>query len=320
MARLIESYGPAEIAHGPLFVGLFFNSILFGTPRALMKTSPTGLTFQFKGIMIIQTYLYFITYRSDKAWTKIFVFCVFVLDTLNTAFDFAYLYECLIVHYGDVAKLTRANWLFATDPVMTVLTRNRWLVGAVIASVLVAFAGGVATSIEVHMHPRFLDFIKFESVVIIWLAASAIADIFITTILVIHLVSKSHKTGLAGTDMLVDQIIRSKSIVSPPWWSIPDDPHSQVTVQTGLATSLCATIDLILFLTDPVALHLIFNIPLCKLYTNSLLSSLNARAAPENSSTDTSLTKKRASLQIYPGNARRSVLIDVVNPPVHSLV
>ena len=75
-----------------------------------------------------------------------------------------------------------------------------------------------------------------------------------------------------------------------------------VTVQTGLITALCAIIDLVLFLVSvsprvhlppasrvdrplppllspqPTGLHLIFNLPLAKLYTNSLLSSLNSRA------------------------------------------
>ncbi|KAJ6488054.1 hypothetical protein C8R45DRAFT_264917 [Mycena sanguinolenta] len=58
--------------------------------------------------------------------------------------------------------------------------------------------------------------------------------------------------------MLVDRIIR-------------------ITLQTGLTTAVCAIADLILFLADPVGLHLAFNFPLCKLYTNSLFSSLNAR-------------------------------------------
>ncbi|KAJ7037853.1 hypothetical protein C8F04DRAFT_952067, partial [Mycena alexandri] len=67
-----------------------------------------------------------------------------------------------------------------------------------------------------------------------------------------------HKTGMEDSNIFLDRIVR-------------------LTVQTGLATALCLTIDLILFLTDPIGLHLVFNNPLCKLYTNSLLSSLNAR-------------------------------------------
>ncbi|KAJ7505205.1 hypothetical protein B0H11DRAFT_408755 [Mycena galericulata] len=51
-----------------------------------------------------------------------------------------------------------------------------------------------------------------------------------------------------------------------------------MTVHTGVLTSVCAILDLILYLVDPTGLHLAFNFPLCKLYTNSLISSLNCRS------------------------------------------
>ncbi|KAJ6588825.1 hypothetical protein B0H19DRAFT_1013811 [Mycena capillaripes] len=253
--RAPTSYGPAELAHGPMFIGFFFNVVLYGA-------------------MIIQTYLYFTTlaFANDKTWAKIFVVCIFVLDTLNTFFDFAYLYDSLIIHFGDVSFLARANWLFATDPVITatiafliqlfyawrvkVLTGKIWLALFVAACSLAGLVGGIVTTVEVLLVPHFSDFIHFKAVVIVWLVAECVADVLITAILVTHL--SSLKTGINDSDMLIDRIIR-------------------ITMQTGLATSLCATIDLILFLSDTWFRHLVFNIPLCKLYTNSLLSSLNAR-------------------------------------------
>ncbi|KAJ7037854.1 hypothetical protein C8F04DRAFT_383171 [Mycena alexandri] len=66
------------------------------------------------GIMINQTYLYFTTFPGDKRWTRIFVACIFVLDMLNTLFDFAYLYDALIIRFGDVPLLGWVTWLFAT--------------------------------------------------------------------------------------------------------------------------------------------------------------------------------------------------------------
>ncbi|KAJ7126108.1 hypothetical protein C8R44DRAFT_781067 [Mycena epipterygia] len=288
--KSIQSYGPAELAQGPLFIGLFFNILLYG-------------------IMVSQTYVYFTTFRNDKTWTKTFVACIFVLDTLNTLFDFAYLYDSLIIHFGDVPFLDHANWLFATDPAMTaiiatlvqlffawrvkVLTRNNWLVVFVVACSLTGLAGGIGTSIEVLRMPHFRDFTHFKSVVIVWLAAECVGDIFITAILVFHL--KSHKSGFEGSDILVDRIIR-------------------MTVQTGLATALCATLDLILFLTDPIAWHLSFNIPLCKLYTNFLLSSLNARTALGAGSAGSGHTGLMVSKRLSmppPPQFRSSIFIEV---------
>ncbi|KAJ7185562.1 hypothetical protein C8R46DRAFT_382152 [Mycena filopes] len=175
------------------------------------------------------------------------------------------------------------------------LTGNLWLTMIVVACALTGMAGGLATSIEVLLQPYFQDFIHFKSVVIVWLVAECVGDILITTILVTHLCS-SHKTGMEGSDILIDRIIR-------------------LTVQTGLATALCATIDLILFLSDPIGFHLLFNIPLCKLYTNSLLSSLNARNAQGAGSAGSGqglMASKRASLPAPPSEFRRSsVFIDV---------
>ena len=49
--------------------------------------------------------------------------------------------------------------------------------------------GGLGTSIAVGMIPEFVHFQKFEVIVIIWLAFSAVADCAITVALVWHLVS-----------------------------------------------------------------------------------------------------------------------------------
>ncbi|KZP33396.1 hypothetical protein FIBSPDRAFT_1035981 [Athelia psychrophila] len=67
------------------------------------------------------------------------------------------------------------------------------------------------------------------------------------------------KTGFSSTSNdIVNKIIR-------------------LTVQTGAITAIWAAIDLIVYLTDNTGTHLIFNVPLSKLYSNSLMSSLNTR-------------------------------------------
>ncbi|CAA7266019.1 unnamed protein product [Cyclocybe aegerita] len=50
-----------------------------------------------------------------------------------------------------------------------------------------------------------------------------------------------------------------------------------VTIQTGLLTMIVASLDLLFFLIDPTGTHLLFNFSLSKLYSNSLMSSLNSR-------------------------------------------
>ncbi|KAF7335217.1 hypothetical protein MSAN_02355000 [Mycena sanguinolenta] len=69
----------------------------------------------------------------------------------------------------------------------------------------------------------------------------------------------NRKTGFAATDSVIDKIIRT-------------------TIQTGLVTSIFAILDVIFFMVFPhLAINFIWDLPLSKLYSNALLSTLNAR-------------------------------------------
>ncbi|KAI0084805.1 hypothetical protein BDY19DRAFT_997371 [Irpex rosettiformis] len=245
---------PATLTYGPIFIGVVLNIMLYG-------------------IMVTQMFLYFTVYKRDKPWIKVFVCLLFLCDTLNTAFDIAFVYIPLVTKYGDVEALTYATWIFSTDPAMTsiialmvqmffawrvkVLTRNWPLVSFIMLCSIVQWCGGLGTSIACGIIPEFIHFQRFKVIVIIWLAFSATADAIITAALVWHL--RKHRTGFSKTDDVVNKIIR-------------------LTVQTGMITALCAVADLIAFLASPSGIHLVFNLPLAKLYTNSLMSSLNSRA------------------------------------------
>ncbi|KAJ6559077.1 hypothetical protein DFH09DRAFT_518248 [Mycena vulgaris] len=252
MSRL----GPAEIAHGPMLIGFFLNAILYG-------------------VMILQTHVYFVGVGArDALWMRIFVLSIFILDSMNTIFDFIYLYRSLIVHFDDPSYLQNATWVFATDPALTALiaamvqfffawrvkiltNNNTWLYLVVVLCTLAGLVGGLATAAEAIITPNFVQFQMAKAWVVLWLSAECIADFLITAILVLHL--RRRKTGFQKTDMMVDRII-------------------SVTVHTGFLTSACAILDLIFYLANPTGIHLMFNYPLCKLYTNSLISSLNCRA------------------------------------------
>ncbi|KAI0089320.1 hypothetical protein BDY19DRAFT_993532 [Irpex rosettiformis] len=245
---------PALIIYGPIFMGMIFNVLLYG-------------------IMITQTYLYFTTYKHDKRWMKVFIAALFICDTVNTGFDIALVWNPLVARYGDLNALAFADWLSSADPATTgfialltqlffawrvkVLSNNWFLVIAIAACSIGQFLGGIGTAIAVKLVPAFADFQKFESIVAVWLACSAAADTLITGSLVWHL--RKHKSGFSVSDDTVDRIIR-------------------LTVQTGMVTAVCAITDLIVFLSVPTGLHLAFNLPLAKLYTNSLMSTLNARS------------------------------------------
>ncbi|KAF9046281.1 hypothetical protein BJ165DRAFT_1527394 [Panaeolus papilionaceus] len=265
----ISLKGPAEVAHGWMFIGFFVNVLLLG-------------------IMITQVYIYFTQYKSDKAWIKIFVAALFAADVVQTIFIFVYLHRTLITSFGDIENLSKADWLFATDPALTgiiasavqlffawrvyVLTKT-WIYTFIIFAL--AMAGGVAsivTAVEVGRTPTFTEFQRFQATVIVWLAAEAVAD-------------RKHKSGFKRSDMMVDRIIR-------------------ITVQTGLLTMIVASLDLLFFLIDPTGTHLLFNFPLCKLYSNSLMSSLNSRRGWKYGGSNTGAESD--GILSTPGNMKRT--------------
>ncbi|KAF9516834.1 hypothetical protein BS47DRAFT_608345 [Hydnum rufescens UP504] len=196
-----------------------------------------------------------------------------------------------VTHFGDFNFIKTSNWVFNTDPVMTViistavqsffawrvkiLTGHKWLYIALnISAVIQLLCGmpldysfylardvfpqplGFGTTIGCAIVKDFLKFQEFKSVVIVWLSLSALTDVIIALTMVQYL--RSHRTGFSSTEDILTKLVR-------------------FTIQTGAVTSLWAILDLIIYLSFPNNLHLIFNMPLSKLYSNACISSLNAR-------------------------------------------
>ncbi|KAF9447614.1 hypothetical protein P691DRAFT_802142 [Macrolepiota fuliginosa MF-IS2] len=245
--------GPAEAVYGPMLIGLVFNILLYGT-------------------MLAQVYIYFTTYKKDRTWMKTLVILLLIIDTFNSVMDTIFVYDGLVTHFGDIQYIGLANWYLAADPVTTgvvgviVQLFYAWRIYVLIQSwilvllvVSVSLAGGIGATyitFKVTVTPDYTQWGAWHGIDVIWLGCAGAADILITMSLVWYL--RGHKTGFKNSDMVVDRIIR-------------------ITMQTGLLTSMVAITNLAVFIGDPTGTHLIVNTPLCKLYTNSLMSSLNAR-------------------------------------------
>ncbi|CAE6519108.1 unnamed protein product, partial [Rhizoctonia solani] len=245
---------------GAILVGTFLNVWLYG-------------------ILVTQVTLYYTVYKKDATWVKLLVAWLMLLDTLNTVFDVGFVYRYAITLFGNFPAQLHSHWFFHLAPLMTVtiaasaqgffvwriklLTGSKWLsLGIGLVLVVQLVAGAVTTAGAF----RVVDFTRFDELkgpISLWLVTSAIADTAITIVLSWYL--HTHRTGFAKTDDLVTKLIR-------------------ITIQTGLITTLWALIDLIMYLTIPNPLHLLFNLPLPKLYGNSLLSTLNARGGWGNDS------------------------------------
>ncbi|KAF9451123.1 hypothetical protein P691DRAFT_405309 [Macrolepiota fuliginosa MF-IS2] len=148
----------AELVLGPTLVGALINIWLFG-------------------IMIVQTYIYFTTYKTDRRWMKLLILAIFIADILNSVFNVIFIYDSLITHFGDVNYIARDNWSIVADPALTgivqltvqlffawrinVLTKNRILVTIVVAFALTAGVGAFVTTWKaatIAVYARFQEF------------------------------------------------------------------------------------------------------------------------------------------------------------------
>ncbi|CUA72555.1 hypothetical protein RSOLAG22IIIB_10110 [Rhizoctonia solani] len=223
--------------------------------------------------MITQTTIYYVSFPSDHRWIKLLVAYMFTIDTLNSIFDAGLVWKYTITLFGDHQKIQVSSWWFNVEPVMTVmissatqcffawrvakLTGHAWMGWGIAFSALVQFIAGLATAIGTFVVRDFARFQELRVPVTIWLVLSAVTDIVITCILSWYL--HTNRTGFSKTDDIITRLVR-------------------LTVQTGLITTVWATTDLLVYLCWPNNMHMFFQLPLCKLYTNSLMSTLNARA------------------------------------------
>ncbi|KAJ3926485.1 MAG: hypothetical protein NXY57DRAFT_1028891 [Lentinula lateritia] len=243
----------------PFFVGTFLNIFLYG-------------------VAVTQMYTYYRTSASDKLWMKLLVLYLFVLDTVNSFCDIGLLFEPLLLDFGNQDVVATSPWTLRLDGISTALISTpvqifmAWrikiimetIIPTVIISILAisSLTGSIWLAIAVSNTPQYAKFDDFRAAPSLWLISSAIADIAIACCLVYGLSKK--RTGFAVLNDQIDRIIR-------------------VTVQTGSLTALTALIDVIVFLSVPdTTIFFAWDLALSKLYTTTLLSSLNSRASARN--------------------------------------
>ncbi|KZT19804.1 hypothetical protein NEOLEDRAFT_1141559 [Neolentinus lepideus HHB14362 ss-1] len=253
---------PMDLVTGPTIVGTMFNIFLFGCA-------------------VVQYYTYFNTFKTERRAIRGMVCVLLLLDSLNAAFGITTTYGATITAFGDVAAATATNWKTGIGPVLMAfiagtvqsffawrvycMTRSKWLFGGIIALIIISAASACITGIAgTIVEPKGGWYTwGLEAPIVVWLVTAVIVDCVITGTLCLYL--RGSRTGFAQTDLLITRLIR-------------------LTVQTGLITAIWTIIDLILYLAMPQPVHLIFNLPLSNLYTNSLLSTLNARLSISDTS------------------------------------
>jgi len=224
-------------------------------------------------VTLVQMFIYYQTSKRDPTWMRLLILYLFIAETANTGFNIALVYEPLILRFGQQFPLINSPIFLRADGAVTVaistpvqlfmawrikvLTGSTLLAAAISFLSLVALGGGIWTTISVSLLPQFHQFSEFRAAPSTWLVSSATGDVVITTALVYSLSKK--KTGFAQMDDYISRIMLA-------------------TVQTGALTAIAALADAVVFLVvQNSTLFFIWDLSLSKLYTNTILSSLNAR-------------------------------------------
>ncbi|KAG8706910.1 hypothetical protein FRC08_000799 [Ceratobasidium sp. 394] len=244
----------------------------------------------FYGILTLQTYIYWVRYVHDPRFERLFVVALWVIDTLQLVFICHMQYWYVIENFANPVALQYNNWSFNMEVGLTAIitfmvqaffARRAWqftsrvgnrmtatpktkVLGGLIGLIsLMQLGFGMGCFGMVWVLKMYQQFIGYRWLVAGWLTSAALCDVLIVYMLSTALMTQ--RTGFGRTDALIDKLLR-------------------YTINTGLLTSIIAIVDLIAFCTMNNLVHLCFNFILGKLYTNTLLATLNAREVtpPEN--------------------------------------
>jgi len=245
-----------QSTYGASFVGLIVSVALYG-------------------MTIIQGWIYFLHNRNrDSRPLKVFVAVLIGFDTLHTVLCTYEVYWQLVLNFGNIANLDNDLWATSSRSVINTAlgylvqlfyARRLYLISnSIIIPLIVAVLGGLCFSMgSVYAVKAFIlkQYSRYGSLVwvtVVAMSAAALADILIASSMCWYLYRK--KTGFARTDSIITTLMT-------------------YCINTGLITSILATLTLIFFIIVPTT-SLIWQAIFWtsgKCYVNSLLAMLNSR-------------------------------------------
>ncbi|KAI5996875.1 hypothetical protein F5J12DRAFT_852712 [Pisolithus orientalis] len=229
------------------------------------------------GITILQTYVYFMHCSEDALITKLLVAATWILDTLHMSLMGHLLYYYLITNYGVPTSLKYIVWSYPVSLLVNVLVvvvvqlffahkiyclcrpQLKWLLTTlVILLVLIRFVGGMGLGAVMFVHNEATIFTQIRFSVIIPTGTTFILSEGLITMLLCVLLYGGSRDGLPRTKRLLNTLI-------------------VYAVNRCLLTLLVAIamFSMTVEVQDSWSMGLDFIIG--RLYTNSLLASLNAR-------------------------------------------
>ncbi|KAF8328508.1 hypothetical protein F5887DRAFT_1143082 [Amanita rubescens] len=217
------------------------------------------------GVSLIQAWHYY-TDQNDRWPLKTLVSAVIICEVVHQALITHTIYTYLVAYFREAAQIGNIVWSiivcllvqsFLTMRLWRLSNHNIWVTSIIVALVIAEFAcivvyAGLALSME-----TFLQVANLKRLSIAINALAAAGDVSIAAVLC-TLLHKS-RTGFHRSNTMINRLIL-------------------FSVNTSLLTSLCALASLIsIVVAGESFIYIAFFFCSGRLYTNSLLATLNAR-------------------------------------------
>ncbi|KAJ7182488.1 hypothetical protein C8R43DRAFT_6088 [Mycena crocata] len=249
----------AATAVGPVFIANILNWMLMGT-------------------LIMQVYTYYQKFRTDRMFIRILVYALLVVDITQTIMLTHHGWWALVAIWGRPDQLDVLTWSAAMMPLMCgivsimvqffyawriwTLTKNKYVHGVAVLIMLGSLTqglGAIIGAIVSRENPTQSTLIKMHSEFEVWWGGSLATDALITICMTYVLSQHKSRTTWKRSETMLTTLINR-------------------VVQTGAITVLCASVGVGLYLRfEHTTYHFVPAYILGKLYTNSLMLTLNLR-------------------------------------------
>ncbi|KAJ7642023.1 hypothetical protein FB45DRAFT_826272 [Roridomyces roridus] len=222
---------------------------------------------------LLHAYRYFVAFPRDLLFVKVILVLCCLVDAVCVAGNYGGVYLYAVTHWGDEEYIQDQSWpiyVYVMATSFTAFLVQNYLMyrcfrasKSILTTLLLfliattALVGAIVTTVIVVNHRIYSQRHAVQKPVIIWLVASAFADIFISLTLVWQL--RSMKPPFKETQSVIHRLIRT-------------------ALQTGAVTATFATIVLILYLIDEDSNVTVgVGFVLGRVYTLTMLYNLHGR-------------------------------------------
>ncbi|TBU37349.1 hypothetical protein BD309DRAFT_876619 [Dichomitus squalens] len=226
------------------------------------------------GVLSVQVYLYYLSFPKDGWIPRCLVYGIWTLDTVQTIIVTNDVYIAYAKRYGQLEVLGAMQNEWLAVPVFSgvvsctvqlyyayrigILSRSRTLQGVISVLALTQGTAAIVTGAQAKIIGSFAGLQQKAAVSCgLWLSGSALCDIIIASFMAYLLLRNDVRS--AQTHAIINRLVR-------------------LVVETGTLTAVAATIDIVLYFSEPdTDYHSCIATILAKLYSNSLLVIFNSR-------------------------------------------